>query len=179
MPKRRAGYDPPRSRKRAARCPPRGRRQSLGAALRDCQAAMRPVLNLGEIVAAHARLLPDKIGTRDSRRALTFREWNARACKLANALLARGLKKGDSVALLAYNRVEWMEMYIGLAKAGLVAVPINFRLVTPEIHYIVEHSAAKAIIVQDDLAPQVEPLRGTLAIADADWIHIGDTTPAG
>jgi len=140
---------------------------------------MRPVLNLGEIVAAHARLLPEKIGTRDSRRAMTFNEWNARACKLANALLDLGLTKGDRVALLAYNRVEWMELYIALAKAGLVAVPINFRLVTPEIQYIAEHCEAKAIVVQDELAPQVESLRGKLAIPEKGWIHIGDTTPAG
>ena len=140
---------------------------------------MRPVLNLGEIVAAHARLLPDKLGTLDSRRAMTFKEWNARACKLANALLGLGLEKGDRVALLAYNRVEWMEMYIALAKAGIVAVPINFRLVTPEIQYIVEHCHAKAIIAQDELAPQVEPLRGKLSIADKAWICIGGEPPAG
>ena len=140
---------------------------------------MRPVLNLGEIVAAHARLLPEKIGTRDSRRAMTFNEWNARACKLANALLDLGLTKGDRVALLAYNRVEWMELYIALAKAGLVAVPINFRLVTPEIQYIAEHCEAKAIVVQDELAPQVEPLRGKLAIPGKAWIYIGEKTPAG
>jgi len=138
---------------------------------------MRPVLNLGEIVAAHARLSPDKIGARDSRRALTYREWNARACKLANALLDLGLAKGDRVALLAYNRVEWMELYFGLAKAGLVAVPINFRLVTPEIQYIAEHCRAKAIVVQDDLVPQVEALRDRLPIRDDAWIHIGERTP--
>jgi len=140
---------------------------------------MRPVLNLGEIVAAHARLLPDKLGTRDSRRAMTFKEWNVRACKLANALLGLGLEKGDRVALLAYNRVEWMELYIALAKAGIVAVPINFRLVTPEIQYIVEHCHAKAIIAQDELAPQAEPLRDKLSIADKAWICIGDEPPAG
>src|SRR5690242_15666403 len=138
---------------------------------------MRPVLNLGEIVAAHARLFPDKVGTRDSHRALTYREWNARACRLANALLDLGLAKGDRVALLAYNRVEWMELYIALAKAGLVAVPINFRLVTPEIQYIAEHSRAKAIVVQDDLAPQVEALRDRLPIRDDAWIHIGGGAP--
>ena len=137
---------------------------------------MRAVLNLGEIVAAHARLTPQKIGTRDSRRTLTYAQWNSRACKLANALLALGLKKGDRVALLAYNRVEWMEIYIALAKAGLVAVPINFRLVTPEIKYIVEHCEAKALIVQDELVPQVEALRGALPIPDNAWIHIGEST---
>ena len=140
---------------------------------------MRPALNLGEIVAAHARLVPDKIGARDSRRALTFAQWNARACRLGNALLALGLGKGDRVAILAYNRVEWMEIYIALAKAGLVAVPINFRLVTHEIRYIAEHCAAKAMLVQDELVAQVEGLRGTLDIADARWIHLGEMAPRG
>ena len=138
---------------------------------------MRPVLNLGEIVAAHARLSPDKVGARDSRRGITYREWNARACRLANALLDLGLAKGDRVALLAYNRVEWLELYIGLAKAGLVAVPINFRLVTPEIQYIAQHCRAKAIVVQDDLVPQVEALRHRLPIGDNAWIHLGEPTP--
>src|SRR5678816_2955096 len=103
---------------------------------------MRSVLNLGEILTAHARLQPDKIGARDSRRALTYAQWNARACRLANALLALGLERGDRVAILAYNCVEWMEIYIALAKASLVAVPVNFRLLAPEIRYIVEHSSA-------------------------------------
>ena len=90
---------------------------------------VRAVLNVGEIVAVHARLRPGKIGARDSRRALTFAQWNSRACRLANALLGLGLSKGDRVAVLAFNRVEWMEIYVALAKAGLVAVPVNFRLV--------------------------------------------------
>jgi fatty-acyl-CoA synthase len=140
---------------------------------------MRPVLTLGEIVAAHARLLPQKIGARDSTRALTFEQWNARACRLANGLLGLGLKQGDRVGVLAYNRLEWMEIYIGLAKAGLVAVPINFRLVTPEVKYIAEHCDAKALIVQDELAPIVEALRGELPIAQKGWIQIGERTPAG
>jgi fatty-acyl-CoA synthase len=140
---------------------------------------MRPVLNLGEIVSAHARLWPEKIGARDSRRSLTFAQWNERACRLANALHALGLRKGDRVAVLAYNRVEWMEIYIALAKAGLVAVPVNFRLVGPEIQYIVEHSAAKAFVVQDELASAVEGLRGGLGIAEESWIYLGDNAPRG
>ena len=140
---------------------------------------MRGILNLGEVVAAYARLLPDKIGTRDSQRALTFAQWNERSCRLANALLGLGLRKGDRVALLAYNCVEWMEMYVGLAKAGLVAVPMNFRLVATEIKYIVEHCDARALIVQNELLGAVEELRGSLPIADNAWIHIGASTPRG
>ena len=70
---------------------------------------------------------------------MTFRQWNERSCRLANALLGLGLAKGDRVAVLAYNCVEWLEIYAATAKAGLVAVPINFRLVGAEIRYIVEN----------------------------------------
>jgi len=140
---------------------------------------MSTLPDIGRIVAAHARLRPNKIGTRDSRRTLSFAQWNARACRLANGLLARGLSKGDRVALLAYNRVEWMEIYVALAKAGLVAVPLNFRLVGTEIRYIAEHCHARAFIVQDALVDRVDELRGTLDVASDAWIHLGDTTPAG
>jgi fatty-acyl-CoA synthase len=52
---------------------------------------------------------------RDSRRSLTYAQWHARKNRLANALLGLGLAKGDRVALLAYNCVEWMEIYAALA----------------------------------------------------------------
>jgi len=140
---------------------------------------MKGVLNLGEILSDHARIHPDKVGARDSRRAMTFKQWNERACRLGNGLTGLGLAKGDRVALLAYNCVEWMEMYVALAKAGLIAVPLNFRLVGPEIRYIAEHCGARALIVQNALVERVEELRGSLDIPDKAWIHIGDRTPAG
>src|SRR3974377_778237 len=90
---------------------------------------MGPLLNMGDALRAHARIYHDPPGAHAPSRLMTFREWNARSCRLANALLALGLQKGDRVAVLAYNCVEWMEIYAAAAKAGLVAVPINFRLV--------------------------------------------------
>src|SRR5712692_3725747 len=100
--------------------------------------------NLGEILRFNARIFPDKVGARDLERAMTFREWNARSCRLANALLGSGLAKGDRVAVLAYNCVEWLEIYPATAKAGLVMVPVNFRLLGGDIAYIVENSEASA-----------------------------------
>jgi fatty-acyl-CoA synthase len=94
---------------------------------------MKNVLDLGRMLTAHARLSPHRIGARDLERSMTFHQWNARACRLANALLGLGLSKGDRVAILAYNTVEWLEIYAAAAKAGLVAVPLNFRLVGKEI----------------------------------------------
>src|SRR6187551_1386669 len=99
---------------------------------------MSQVLNLGDAVVMHALLTPNDVGARDLARSMTYRQWNERSCRLANALLSLGLVKGDRVAILAYNCVEWLEIYVALAKTGLVAVPINFRLVGPEIQYIVD-----------------------------------------
>ena len=141
---------------------------------------MSPLLTLSDVVGAQARLAPDKIGARDSRRALTFAQWDERASRLANALRGLGLAKGDRVALLAYNCVEWMELYVGLARAGLVAVPINFRLMSAEIEYIVTNCEARAFIVQDDLVDRVLPIRDALGIAAGAFIHFGaPSAPAG
>ena len=138
------------------------------------------LLNVAQVVAAQARLAPDKVGARDSRRAVTFAQWSERANRLANALLGLGLRKGDRVALLGYNCVEWMEMYVGLARAGLVAVPINFRLVATEVEYIATHCEARAFIVQDALVDRVEPIRDQLAIVAGGYIHFGsEHAPAG
>ena len=71
---------------------------------------MNGLLTIGQTLTAHARLQPDRIGARDLDRTMTFREWNARSCRLANALLGLGLRKGDRVAVLAYNCVEWAEI---------------------------------------------------------------------
>jgi fatty-acyl-CoA synthase len=137
------------------------------------------LLTLADAVATHARLNPHKLGARDSKRELSFALWHDRASRLANGLLGLGLGKGDRVALLAYNCVEWMEIYAALARAGLVAVPINFRLTAPEIAYIATHSEARAFIVQDELVERVEPIRSELAIAPQGWVHFGSAAPSG
>jgi fatty-acyl-CoA synthase len=138
------------------------------------------LLTLAEAVAAHARLQPHKTALRDSRRALTYAQWDERATRLAQALLGLGLVKADRVALLAYNCVEWLEIYAAIARAGLVAVPLNFRLMGPEIAYIVQHAQARAAIVQDELRGVIDGLRGELPIEPGCYVHFGaQVTPAG
>src|SRR6266849_139964 len=142
--------------------------------------AMNDLPNVGEVLHSYARIVPDKIGARDLERAMTFRQWNARSCRLANALLGLGLAKGDRVAVLAYNCVEWLEIYAATAKAGLVAVPVNFRLVGEEIRYIVVNCEAAAFIIQDDLVEPVERARPDLAVPARNFIHFGaPTCPPG
>jgi acyl-CoA synthetase (AMP-forming)/AMP-acid ligase II len=134
---------------------------------------MSDLPHFGQALRMNARLFPDKIGARDLGRQMTFRQWNARACRLANALVGLGLAKGDRVAVLAYNRIEWLEIYAATAKAGLVCVPVNFRLMGPEIRYIVENSEARALIVEDALVDRLHDLRGELDIPAANYICIG------
>jgi acyl-CoA synthetase (AMP-forming)/AMP-acid ligase II len=146
----------------------------------DDNSVVNALLTVADEIATQARLQPDKIGARDSRRALSFRQWDERASRLANALLGLGLTKGDRVALLAYNCVEWMELYVALARAGLVAVPINFRLVGPEIQFIAQHCDARAFVVQSDLVEPVMSIRDELDMSSERLVHFGgDTPPTG
>ena len=138
---------------------------------------MSHLLTLSDCIATHARVRPHKIGARDSKRSLSYAAWNERASALANGLLGLGLVKGDRVALLAYNAVEWLEIYLALARAGLVAVPINFRLAGPEIAYIAGHCEARAFIVQDELRAVVEGIRAELAIEAGRYVLFGATSP--
>jgi acyl-CoA synthetase (AMP-forming)/AMP-acid ligase II len=139
---------------------------------------MNHLLTVADAVATHARLQPNKIAARDSRRTLSFAQWHERASRLANGLLGLGLVKGDRVALLAYNCIEWLEMYAALARAGLVAVPINFRLSAPEIGYIAAHCEARAFIVQHELLDRVDSIRAELAVEPQAYICLGSPAPA-
>src|SRR5690348_14931322 len=130
-------------------------------------------LPVGEVIRMNACLFPNKVGARDLERSMTFRQWNERSCRLANALLGLGLRKGDRVAVLAYNCVEWAEIYAAAAKSGIVAVPVNFRLVGPEVRYIIEDAAAAAVIVQDALRPEIEAIRDQLSIPPGNFVHFG------
>ena len=140
---------------------------------------MTRLLTLSDAVATHARLSPLKIGARDSRRALTYQQWDQRASRLASGLLASGLQPGDRVGLLAFNCMEWMEIYVGLARAGLVAVPVNFRLTGTEIAYILDHAGASALIAGDDFGTTVDQIRPELPIAAQRFFMLGDTADTG
>jgi acyl-CoA synthetase (AMP-forming)/AMP-acid ligase II len=134
---------------------------------------MTELPHFGAALRMNARLFPDKPGARDLGRVMTFREWNARSCRLANALTGLGLRKGDRVAVLAYNRVEWLEIYAATAKAGLVCVPVNFRLMAAEIRYIVENSESRALIVEDALVERLHELRPDLQVPPDNYICLG------
>jgi fatty-acyl-CoA synthase len=141
---------------------------------------MKDLLNFGQMLSVHARVTPTRLGARDLERSMTFAQWNERSCRLANALLGLGLAKGDRVAVLAYNCVEWCEIFAATAKAGLVALPINFRLIGKEVQFIVNNAEAAAFIVQDELAGVIEEIRKDIPVSSDRFIHFGTRAcPAG
>lgn len=137
----------------------------------------KSLLTLGQMLDGFARLRPNDLGARDLERTLSFAQWNDRARRLGNALLGLGLSKGDRVAVLAYNRLEWAEIYVATAKAGLIAVPLNFRLSALEMRYIIEDCGAAAVLAEHGLHAAIEEVRADLVIPETSYVLFGGRAP--
>jgi acyl-CoA synthetase (AMP-forming)/AMP-acid ligase II len=138
-------------------------------------------MTVGTVLKMMAMHYPDKEGAADKFRRLTFKKWNERSCRLANALNKLGVKKGDRFAVLAYNCVEWLEIYAAAAKGGQICVPIMFRLAAPEMEYVINHSECRAFLVAKDFVQTANTIRGKLTtIPKENFVYWGDDkTPEG
>lgn len=132
-------------------------------------------MNAGTILKMNALNFPDKLGCQDKYRDFTFREWNERACRFAGVLKKKGVGYGDRVAILAYNRVEWMEIYAGCAKGGQVAVPLMFRLAPPDFSYIINHSECKIVIVEEPFVQAINSIRDQIpSVPSGNFVYMGE-----
>jgi long-chain acyl-CoA synthetase len=113
---------------------------------------------LDDIPAKQARLDPDRECLVDERQRLTWRELNERVDRLANGLRDLGLAAGEPVAILAQNSHRYVELYYAAARAGMVTVPLNWRLSPDEIGYIVDHSDSAALLVDSAFRELAAPL---------------------
>ena len=131
-------------------------------------------LNLGQNLKINAKKFPNTVMLKDSQRSFTYPETNRRVNKLAHSLLSLGLTKGDKVAVLLENSIEIVEVFLATAKTGIIIVPINFRLVSAEVEYIVANSDAKAMIVHDEFTSTVDPIKAKLNdIGPDNYIAVG------
>jgi len=80
------------------------------------------------------------------RREITWKQFNERANRFAHLLMDAGVRKGDKVAILLMNCLEWLPIYFGALKTGAIAVPLNYRYSSDEIKYCLELSEADEII---------------------------------
>jgi len=102
-------------------------------------------MNFGRILAKRAMITPEKVALIFENRRYTYSMLNRNANRLSNALIGLGIQQGDRVAVLLYNCPEYLEIYFALAKAGIIMVPLNFRMVSSEIQFIINDSEPKAI----------------------------------
>ncbi len=119
---------------------------------------------LGDLVKRNARNYPDKRAVVFEDSVLTHRELNERANRLANALIAMGVRKGDRVAVLAFNCIEYIEIYFGIAKTGGIADLLNFMLKPGELEYVINYTGARVLILQSEFLEAIQSVRDNLNV---------------
>ncbi|MBQ8001394.1 MAG: acyl--CoA ligase [Ruminococcus sp.] len=97
------------------------------------------------------------------RREITWSVFDEKANRFANALMARGIKKGDKVAILLMNCIEWLPIYFGILKTGALAVPLNFRYASDEIDYCLTLAECDALVFGPEFIGRVEDIVATIS----------------
>jgi len=116
------------------------------------EAAPRTV---ADMIRRNARARPDAPAVVGEGRNVTYGELDRRSDRIASGLVAWGLQPGDRVAYLARNATEYWELFFGAAKAGLVIVPLNFRLAAGEIEWILADAEPAVVLAEEHLADLV------------------------
>ena len=111
------------------------------------------------------------------RREITWSVFDEKANRVANLLLGRGLKKGQKVAILLMNCLEWLPIYFGILKAGAVAVPLNFRYTAQEIEYCVKLADADVLFFGPEFIGRVEDIVPSIG-RERLLFFVGETCPS-
>lgn len=110
------------------------------------------------------------------RKEITWDEFNKRANRFANLLLTRGIKKGDKVAILLMNCIEWLPIYFGILKTGAMAVPLNYRYSASEIKYCLELADVDYIVFGPEFTGRVEEICTRVKRVKL-WLYHGEDCP--
>ena len=122
---------------------------------------------LSAVAEAHAASRPEVPAIVCAGRRLTYGELHRESDRIGAALLVDGLGRGDRIAYLGKESVEYYATLFACARTGIVLVPINFRLAAPEVEHILRDSGSALLIVDDDLRPVVEPVTAGLRVRGA------------
>ncbi len=111
------------------------------------------------------------------RREITWSVFDEKANRFANLLISRGIQKGDKVAILMYNCLEWLPIYFGVLKSGAIAVPFNFRYDAAEILYCAELAEVDMIVFGPEFIGRIEINADRLSRGRL-LIYVGDSCPS-
>ena len=110
------------------------------------------------------------------RREITWNIFDEKANRFANALLSRGVKKGDKVAILMMNCLEWLPIYFGILKTGALAVPLNFRYSSDEIDYCLNLADVNILVFGPEFIGRIEEIADKIS-KNRLLIYVGDVCP--
>ncbi|MBR1701900.1 MAG: acyl--CoA ligase [Lachnospiraceae bacterium] len=110
------------------------------------------------------------------RREITWSVFDEKANRVANMLISRGIQKGDRVAILMFNCLEWLPIYFGILKAGAIAVPFNFRFAADEIQYCADLAEVHILIFGPEFIGRIESIADNLSKGRL-LIYVGDGCP--
>ena len=139
-------------------------------------------MNIAEMLARNARMYPDDVAlvelkpSKNLRKEITWKEFDERANRLADALIGMGINKDDRVIHLMMNSINWLEAYFGIIRTGAWAVPLNFRFTTKDIKYCADIAEAKVMLLGEEFTERVEAIRPQLPTIK-DYIFVGQNPP--
>jgi len=116
---------------------------------------------IGALFHSRVAVNPAQLAVVDGDRNLNYEELEGRSNQLANALLSQGLQQGDRIGILARNRLEYVEVELAAAKAGLIVACLNWRLADRELQHCINLVEASFLIVQEELAATLDRLNLT------------------
>ncbi len=106
------------------------------------------------------------------RREISWREFDVKANRFANLLFTKGIKKGDKVALLLMNCLEWLPIYFGILKTGALVVPMNYRYSSEEIKYCLDLADVRMMVFGYEFIDRINAI--TDEIQDIDnFFYVG------
>ncbi|MEE0772519.1 MAG: class I adenylate-forming enzyme family protein [Anaerovoracaceae bacterium] len=120
--------------------------------------------------------LVPQISTTPYRREITWNVFDEKANRVANMLLSRGIKKGDRVAILMMNCLEWLPIYFGILKTGAIAVPFNYRFSADEIKYCADLAEIHVLFFGPEFIGRIESIEEIISRGRL-LIYVGDGCP--
>ncbi|HEV3353830.1 MAG TPA: AMP-binding protein, partial [Acidimicrobiales bacterium] len=118
--------------------------------------------NLADLFEIAADAVPDRTALVAGERRLSYAELDQRATRVGRHLVEAGVGPGDHVAVLSWNRAEWLESMLGAFKARAVPVNVNYRYVEAELAYLLSDAAAVALVAERPFADAIERIRPEL-----------------
>ena len=100
------------------------------------------------------------------RREITWKEFDVKANRFANLLFTRGIKKGDKVAILMMNCLEWLPIYFGILKTGALVVPMNYRYSADEIKYCLDLADVRMLVFGPEFIERINAIQEEIPAVD-------------